>query len=423
VNRLCGLPISLTSALFCCGLLNAAARGDSKERPSTYPVVTKISVSGLKHTDARVVLQFVEVQPGETAAGIDTETIHNNIARLRIFSEQRVTLSEISDGGACRRECELLISVKEKFSLYPVPVYVKYRDTEIGGAFLVESNLFGQNKGGVIGGLISNRGWQALAGYTDPHIGYSRFSTTMRYLTGRVFLEDATTTGLITRSYTLMRHDVQTATGYETRSHWFVGVLAGFRSAAVIDASDVNSAMNANLGVRFRYSGVVPHNFFQQGFESTLDLEQGVAVLGERLHVVSSATAWHYSPFKRQFLSVLYSFQWSEYPAALEQRLGGWQGTRTLPALLIPADRFTVAAVNYQYAVVSFPWATFAVLAFVDGGAFARDREAATYFWGPGGGMRMYLSQITIPALGIDVARDMISRQLQISFFFGYNLQ
>jgi hypothetical protein len=95
-------------------------------------------------------LQFVEVQPGETAAGIDTETIHNNIARLRIFSEQRVTLSEISDGGACRRECELLISVKEKFSLYPVPVYVKYRDTEIGGAFLVESNLFGQNKGGVM---------------------------------------------------------------------------------------------------------------------------------------------------------------------------------------------------------------------------------------------------------------------------------
>lgn len=180
--------------------------------------------------------------------------------------------------------------------------------------------------------------------------------------------------------------------------------------------------MNANLGVRFRYSGVVPHSFFQQGFESTLDLEQGVAVLGERLHVVSSATAWHYSPFKRQFLSVLYSFQWSEYPAALEQRLGGWQGTRTLPALLIPADRFTVAAVNYQYAVVSFPWATFAVLAFVDGGAFARDREAATYFWAQAAACACIKPDHDSRARYRRCARHDLA-QLQISFFFGYNLQ
>ncbi|WP_157210513.1 hypothetical protein [Turneriella parva] len=371
----------------------------------------------------RVVLQYVPAKEGDSAENIDTDSIRDSVARLSIFAEQQVTLTEISDGGLCRAECHLQILVKEKWSLYPVPVYVKYRDTEIGGAFLVESNLFGQNKGGVIGGLISNRGWQALAGYTDPHIGYSRFSTTMRYLTGRVFLEDATTTGVVTRSYTLMRHDFQSATLYEIRHHLFLGVLAGLRSAQVIDSPAVNSAMNLNFGARFRYSDIVPQGYFQQGFESTLDLEQGVAAQGEKLHVISSATAWHYRPFRKQFLSLLYSFQWSEYPAVLEQRLGGWQGTRTLPALLIPADRFTVAAVNYQYALFEFPWVTFAAIAFVDAGAFARDRENATYFWGPGGGVRMYLSQMTIPALGVDVARDMVSRQLQISFFFGYNLQ
>lgn len=371
----------------------------------------------------QVVLQYVTVKEGDSAENLDTISIRDNVARLRIFADQQVTLTEISDGGACRRECHLQILVKEKWSLYPVPVYVKYRDTEIGGAFLVESNLFGQNKGGVIGGLISNRGWQALAGYTDPHIGYSRFSTTMRYLTGRVFLEDATTRGIVKRSYTLMRHDLQSATLYEIRHHLFLGVLAGLRSAQVIDSPAVTSAMNLNFGARFRYSDIVPQGYFQHGFESTLDLEQGVVVAGDKLHVISSATAWHYRLFTKQFISLLYSFQWSEYPGVLEQRLGGWQGTRTLPALLIPADRFTVAAINYQYALFEFSWATFAAIAFVDAGAFARDRETATYFWGPGGGLRMYLSQITIPALGVDVARDMISRQLQISFFFGYNLQ
>lgn len=412
----------LTCALVSCSAIfsETAANDHNEDLPRT---VRKIAVSGLHRTDVRVILQYVTVKEGESARHLDTNSIRDSIARLRIFAEQHVSLTEISDGGACRRDCQLLIQVKEKWSLYPVPVYVKYRDTEIGGAFLVESNLFGQNKGGVIGALASNRGWQALAGYTDPHIGYTRFSTTMRYLTGRVFLEDANTAGVVTRSYTLMRHDIQTATLYEMRHHLFLGVLAGMRSAGVLDSAQVSSATNINLGARMRYSDIVPQGYFQEGFESTLDLEQGIALRGEKLHVISSATAWHRRIFAGQFLSVLYSFQWSEYPAALEQRLGGWQGTRTLPALLIPADRFTVAAINYQLALFTFPWATFAAIAFVDGGAFARDRDPATYFCGPGGGVRMYLSQITIPALGVDVARDMISRQLQISFFFGYNLQ
>ena len=385
--------------------------------------VGKITLTGLTRTNPQVVLQFVPAREGESAEDLDTQKIRSEIARLRIFSELSVALTEINSGAECREMCHLQISVKEKWSLYPIPVYVKYRDTEIAGAFLVESNLFGENKGAVLGGLVSNRGWQALAGYTDPHIGFSRVSTTVRYLTGRVFLEDATPAGVMTRSYTLMRNDVQTATGYETRGHFFMGILAGFRSARVLDNSTIQSANNANLGARLRYSSVVPVGYFQRGFESTFDLEQGFAIAGEKLHVISSASAWHRNLFKSQFLSVLFSFQWSEYPEPLEQRLGGWQGTRTLPALLVPADRFSVGAINYQYALFSFSWATFAAIAFVDGGAFARDRQNATLFWGPGAGMRMYLTEITIPALGIDLARDMISEQLQLSFFFGYNLQ
>jgi len=35
----------------------------------------------------------------------------------------------------------------------------------------------------------------------------------------------------------------------------------------------------------------------------------------------------------------------------------------------------------------------------------------------------MYLSEITVPALGVDVARDMLTEQVQLSFFIGYNLQ
>jgi hypothetical protein len=403
-------------------LISASLLLAQAEKPRSGSILKHIAVTGLKRTDPRVVLQYVDVKEGDPAEKADPEGLRIFLERLRIFSRVEARLTE-SDGGACVHECVLTIDVKEKWSLYPIPVYVKYRDTEIGGAFLVESNFLGENKGVATGALISNRGWQALFGYTDPHIGFSRISTTMRYLTGRVFIEDATPAGQILRSYTLIRHDYQSATGYNWRNGFFLGALAGYRSAEVLDRPWIPSASVMNLGLRVRYSSVTPVDFFQTGFESTFDTEKGIAFSGEDLHTVSSASALHLKTLRWQFVSFLFSFQYSHYPQPLEQRLGGWQGTRTLPALLVPADKFAVGAINYQVGFLRFSWATFAALAFFDGGTARRDGETPLTFYGPGAGIRMYLTEITIPALGVDVARDIPSEQIQVSFFIGYNLQ
>lgn len=385
-------------------------------------ILTGVEISGLMRTQREVVLQYVDVPLGASFDALDTDDLKTRLERLRIFSDVQVALVE-TETTATERRYTLKISVKEKWSLYPIPVYVKYRDTEIGGAFLVESNFRGRNQGLAAGGLISNRGWQALSGFTDPHIAYSRISTTMRYLTGRVFIQDSTPMGEIERSYTMMRHDFQSATGYNWRSGIFAGVLGGYRSAEVLDNAAVPTASVLNIGLRLKYSNIRPVDFFQSGFESTLDTEKGIAFAGEDLHVVSNANALHLKTFGGQFVSWLFSFQYSHYPDPLEQRLGGWQGTRTLPALLVPADKFVVTAINYQVAVLRLSWGTFAVQAFFDAGTAKRDGRDPVYFYGPGAGVRMYLSEITIPALGIDVAQDVPTQNLQISFFIGYNLQ
>jgi hypothetical protein len=383
----------------------------------------RVVVLGLNRTDEQVVRQFVIIRPGEPISASDAEEVRRQLERLRIFSETRVELLEQESDAPCHELCDLKITLREKWSLYPIPVYVRYRDTEIGGGLAVESNFLGQNKGFAVGALTSNRGWQALVGFTDPHIAYTRFTTTFRYLTGKVFIEDATPAGVITDSYTIMRHDFQSVTGYQWLSGFFAGVIAGYRFAVPSANVPLAPASVMNLGVRLRFSNVTPHGFFQSGYESTLDAERGIAFAGEELRVVSSASAMHFRIARSQFLSVLASLQYSAYPRQLEQRLGGWQGTRTLPALLIPADRFAVAAVNYQIALFSFPLATFAALAFVDAGSAAHERADAIYFLGPGAGVRMYLREITVPALGVDAARDMLSGQWQLSFFIGYNLQ
>lgn len=402
------VPLFITAAIF----------GSAEQK-----ILQGIVVEGLDRTRENVIRQFIKTQPGEPIAPADTVELRAQLLQLRIFSTVHVELYEQNTQMPCTKFCVLHIAVREKWSLYPIPVYVRYRDTEIGGGFIVESNFLGENKGLAVGALTSNRGWQALLGYTDPHIAYSHFTTTFRYLVGKVFLEDATPQGKITDSYTMMRHDFQSVTGYQARSGFFIGAILGYRSAVITDNTPLTPASVLNWGVRLRFSDITPTGYFQTGIESTLDLERGVAFAGEALSVISSASAAHYRLSRSQFLSVLASFQYSAYPRQLEQRLGGWQGTRTLPALLIPADRFVVAAVNYQIAFVHLSWATFAALAFVDIGSAARDRDAAVHFGGPGAGVRMYLNEITIPALGIDIARDLLAQQTQVSFFIGYNLQ
>lgn len=422
-------PVGIFYLALLHGILPAALHGapaaqmQGETQTDGGKVLGKIAIRGLARTRESVILQYVPVRAGDKIDDLDLDQLRVYLDRLRIFSQVTIRLNEADEESPCRAHCTLLIEVKEKWSLYPIPVYVKYRDTEIGGAFLVESNAMGENKGVALGGLISNRGWQGLVGFTDPHIRYTHFTTTLRYLTGRVFIEDATAAGNIIRSYTLMRHDIQSATGYQTRSGFFAGVLAGYRSAELTEPQPLASSSAMNLGVRFKYSSVTPRDFFQSGLESQLDLEKGLVFAGEDLHVISSANAWHTKTAKHQFLSVLFSLQYSHYPQVLEQRLGGWQGTRTLPALLVPADQFAVAALNYQYGFLKLSWVTFSALVFVDAGIARRDTEAPIRFWGPGAGMRMYLREITVPALGIDIARDMLSEQIQLSFFIGYNLQ
>lgn len=411
---MCALRRCLVAVPLVCTL---AAAGEADKK------LSRVVIRGLKSTQEGVVMQYVGVEPGNNVTESDTEEIRIALDRLRIFSHVSVSLKSEDLVSSCTADCTLLIEVREKWSLYPIPVYVKYRDTEIGGAFLVESNFLGRNQGFAAGGLISNRGWQGLIGFTDPHIGFTKFATTFRYLTGKIFLEDAEPDGRFYRSYTLARHDIQSVTGYQWRPVFFTGLIAGYRSAVVDARHDVESASVMNFGVRFRYATVAPREFFQTGVESTLDLERGVPLAGEPLSVISSASAWHAKTFTRQFVSLLFSFQYSRYPQALEQRLGGWQGTRTLPALLVPADQFAVSALNYQYGFLQTSWATFAALAFIDAGTARREGQNAITFWGPGAGIRMYLSEITVPALGVDVARDMLTEQVQLSFFIGYNLQ
>ena len=135
------------------------------------------------------------------------------------------------------------------------------------------------------------------------------------------------------------------------------------------------------------------------------------------------------------YLLLLRFFPWGEHqvkfaieggygnrPEIIAQRIGGIWGFRTLPMEEVTADDFYSFTVQYEFPVLSFDWGVFTLLGFVEGGQLRHRGNEWSDFYGFGGGFRMYLRKVAIPAMGFDIAWNPISESAEFSFSVGMKL-
>lgn len=91
-------------------------------------------------------------------------------------------------------------------------------------------------------------------------------------------------------------------------------------------------------------------------------------------------------------------------PATLEERLGGLDNSRTIPGSgLVGIDKFGNLGVAYQVPLVTVKPGTMSAQVFGEVGRWVRSDEAWVTYGGPGVGLRFYLKQVAIPAVGVAV--------------------
>jgi hypothetical protein len=89
------------------------------------------------------------------------------------------------------------------------------------------------------------------------------------------------------------------------------------------------------------------------------------------------------------------------------------------PYNAVTADRWGSGAVLYDLPVLSGGWGALVISHYWEAGAYTNDEVDPRLFWGPGGGFRVYLRQVAIPALGLDLAYNVPDGGLVFSFTLG----
>ena len=389
-----------------------------------------------------------------------TETTATRLARLELGQpvddsmlpqiEAALISSELFKTATAKLEeapggYTLVVTVVDKLSWIVAPtVYALPHSWSVGAGY-AENNLFGDEKKLLLYGQVGNVNSLFFGTYFDPAVRGSQLQLRFDvYLVHRVVDEYDNdpanpTSYTIDRTSTWTFLDAGLLVGW--RFYWWLIADARFKPAYAMytdygtglppdkDGWDVSVQNRLTLDRRQHRYGVTWGPFAQLMFETSVP---GLDSYGYQLLWLRSYYSWRF--FAEHELEIRVQGNVGRHlPFHDEITLGAAQDLRGYPVDMIRGDRRATARV--EYSVPIFKWKMFAFrgIGFWDGGYvgfFWRDPSHRDYLptqtdgshWirnDVGGGLRVYVGNVVLPLLGLDVAYGIEGRRAEVYFEVG----
>jgi hypothetical protein len=407
--------VAATSPLSAADSATPEAVGVAAADLAGLPVRT-IAIEGLRKTREPVVRDIIPVSIGDTFTAGTLQSVTDALVDSDLFADVGVRAIPAGDGA------EILVTVDEKWTIVPIPFVSTNGSSFDGGLILLESNLLGRNKQLISAGFAGSGGVRGFFVYSDPAVFGSSWSTSLSASTGRADDTRERPDGVVLREYELDSRSVGFGVGYGFTPDLRVRTSLRYETWTI--RSDDPRA------------GQVPlenDSFFEPGISIAYDGTRAIDVLrvgpmvGVEGRYVTLEEGWESTGFvslgipvaETHRLRFLASGGIGDVPTLAEQTISGRDGYRTLPYNAVTADRWGSGAALYDLPVVSGGWGALVISHYWEAGAYTNDDVDPRLFWGPGGGFRVYLRQVAIPALGLDLAYNIPDGGLVFSFTLG----
>lgn len=380
--------------------------------------IAAIEVTGNERTAREVVITALRVQPGEGVPDGLLPVLRQRVRNLRLFREVAVT-KRPSERGVV-----LSVAVEERWTLIPIPILGASSGTAKAGLALLESNLLGRNKLLVVSGIYSSRAQSAFLLYRDPSVLGSRMVLAAELVAENEVRERADGFDVVQawrdrRIDASVRPGVLLAEGLALRA----GPFALLRESRAEGGYPAPPPAGNELGVAadLEYDGQAYRDWFNQGPSVQARVRRSLPVGRDRGFTQSTALATLTVPAARDHAASISAAGYlvDGDPVLDAFTLGGRPGSRGVRAEGLWAERAVTTTLEYQVPVWTPRWGTLTTIGFVDAGV-SRWAGAVTRWVAPGGGVRVYLRNIALPALGVDLAWSTAGRQLAPSFFLGF---
>jgi hypothetical protein len=401
-----------------CGLLSVMQAAYPEEADSEQ-FITAIAVHGLKRTSLRTAEVPLRQFIGRRAGDLDLDAVHAAVLDTGILEPLAIEIQDGTDGKI------LSVSVREKWSIFPLPLLFVTSGEVNGGLFFIDANAFGLNDKFFAGGMYGTDGRMLMSGYMhSQREGFPGWNASASYAqserrnTGRE--------GNDIRRFRLDSIGASAGLSYSFTKGVNSGLRVSYRQMAVKDSdsplaapeSDVHAAgfgVSASLR-KSRWDGFLLSEETLSGYYTftTMAEADGFHELGLRALYQKSLLPGFRLNFSAGLLYQPLAPALFESPphAAQVDILPGSFSARNYAGISAGLEKhiFKIsfgslsARISYQAVFSEGP-----IL-------------GAEFDHGPAGSLVFYLSRLAIPAMALNLAYNLPAKKPQFSFSLGISL-
>jgi hypothetical protein len=322
------------------------------------------------------------------------------------------------------------VTVREKWTLIPVPSGYAGSDGWSFGLSLVEFNFMGMRRTLALSGKDTNLGLAGTVAYIDPRLLGSR----VEFKAFASYGESSEEARLMDDS-TYASFDVKSANAGIYLSYPSESALSGSLELTLrrtgIDRGYVDAyadlydeTLYLIPGVGISYDGRTWTGYHQSGLAASATYTRGISFRDAPPYDDLDASAQ--LELGGLFDSLVTLGAVGRYGSRPFQSLGSLSGAgyRT-----IPTDYSYAAKSGAAYASVELPfarpsWCVMTLGAFYEYGIYATGLDGGTQeaFHGPGLSYRLYLAEVALPAIGVDAAYNLPKELWFLSAYLGLSL-
>lgn len=361
-------------------------------------IIDSIEIKGLKRTSKEVVYKLINVEVGDSFDEFNEDEFRDRIHKTGIFSGADVEYirSEKTIG--------IKITVTEQWTLIGFPM-ILISDVSEFGLFLADTNFLGQYKTLGTGFIYS----------TDNEVLFTLGFTDNRFFTDNL--------GLVT-SVTIDNRESDKKFNYD--------ISAGIIKTINQDLSFIDKIIYKYKNKESQYSYILNNLSLlvdKRKFRSDLatggyylvDYIGGWGFTEERyVQDIIADLSYIISPLNNLYLTFNCKVSAIDKPEPLEIEIGGKDFNVTMEPLFV--DRYLSGSLYIDYTFIKYSWGTFSAITFFEQGIFNKDHGSIEKYGGPGCGLKIYLKEVAIPALGILIGYNIFDNEIKASVSIGFQM-
>jgi hypothetical protein len=403
----------------------------------TAPTLVTVRIDGLRKTQESVVLDLINLERNDLLDAVTVQEVEDTLVKSDLFAAVTVyvvpagwepdeipldRVLETAPVPPATGPADLRVLVDEKWTLVPIPFFSSGGDGFSGGLILLESNLFGRNKQLITAAFGGTGGFSGFFLYADPSVFSSNWTASLSAAAGRSEEETLRPDGETVRAFTVNQQSAGLGIGYRLTPELNVRTRLGVSTWRVdeftpgLDDEEIEDGSYLEPQIGVNYEKTRPIDVLLVG--PSVSAAARYVTLDDGWEV-SARAGWALPVFETHRVRILGSGGYGEMPAIAETGVSARDGFRTLPYQATTADRWASGSLFYDLPVMSAGWGALVLSHYWEAGAYETETLSPQPFYGPGGGFRVYIRQVAIPAVGLDVAYNLADPAWVFSFTVG----